>query len=108
MYKKGTIILVPFPFTDLSNSKVRPALIISNNLRGDDIIVVFISSTSAHLGKYDVAVKASKQNGLKKDSRIKCSKIATLDKKIILGELGNMTSDEEKKIDSKLKTLFNL
>ena len=33
--KRGTIILTPFPFTDLSNSKVRPALVISTDKRND-------------------------------------------------------------------------
>ncbi len=41
--KRGTIILTPFPFTDLHGSKVRPALIISNDKRkGEDLIITFI------------------------------------------------------------------
>lgn len=43
--KRGTIILTPFPFTDLQENRVRPAIIISNDKReGDDVIVAFISS----------------------------------------------------------------
>ena len=44
MSKKGKIVLIPFPFTDLSASKVRPAVIVSNFSQGEDIIVAFISS----------------------------------------------------------------
>lgn len=43
--KRGTIILTPFPFTDLTTNKVRPALIVSSNRRkGKDIIITFITT----------------------------------------------------------------
>ena len=43
--KRGTIILTPVPFTDLTKNKVRPALVVSSNKRNDnDVIIAFISS----------------------------------------------------------------
>ena len=45
MFNFGKIVLIPFPFTDLTSSKVRPALIISEqNNRSEDVIVAFITS----------------------------------------------------------------
>lgn len=46
-YKRGDIVLVSFPFTDLSSSKRRPALVVSPdpfNERGQDLVVVAITS----------------------------------------------------------------
>ncbi|MBU0620168.1 MAG: type II toxin-antitoxin system PemK/MazF family toxin [Patescibacteria group bacterium] len=114
MFEKGIIILVPFPFTDLSANKVRPALIVSNNLFCENnVVVVFISSkTKKNLQKTDFIIQNSDKNfvqtGLKMDSIVRINKIATLDKKIVLGELGNITKQMQKEIDAKLKLLFDL
>ncbi|MBU1046159.1 type II toxin-antitoxin system PemK/MazF family toxin [Patescibacteria group bacterium] len=107
MYKKYKIILTPFPFTDLSSLKVRPAVIISN-LSSDDVVVSFISSEIKKTFNQDIKIKKTEINGLKKDSVIKISKIATLDKKIILGELGEVDNSLKEKINTSLKKVFNL
>ena len=52
--------------------------------------------------------EAFSKTGLKTDSIIKIGKIATLDKKIILGELGQIHKNTEKEIDKKIKILFGL
>ena len=41
---RGIIVLTSFPFTDLSSSKRRPAIIISKGKNTEDIIVAYISS----------------------------------------------------------------
>ena len=109
MFEKYKIVLTPFPFTDLSSSKVRPAVIISEKLLGDDVVIVFISSrTPKTKDNYFVTIKKDSTNNLKSDSVIRMSKIATVDKKIILGEIGDLDTKYRKKIDKKLKTLFGL
>ena len=108
MYKKGTVILVPFPFTDLSGQKVRPAVIVSKVKYGDDITVVFLTSQVKLKGKYLVSIKPSDTNGLKVDSKIVCGKIATLDTKIVLGELGVLTKQEQTAIDKNIKSILGL
>ncbi len=105
---KGKIILVPFPFTDLSGHKVRPALVLYSG-KEDDFIACFISSKpTKKVGIFEVKLKPSKENGLKVDSVIKLAKIATLEKSIALGEIGSLDAKSLKEIDSKLKLLFSL
>lgn len=39
---RGDIVLVPFPFTDLTGEKVRPAVIVSPDPVGEDIVLAFL------------------------------------------------------------------
>ncbi|MBI5654259.1 type II toxin-antitoxin system PemK/MazF family toxin [Candidatus Uhrbacteria bacterium] len=106
---KGVIVLVPFPFTDLSGNKVRPCLVLYEQKNGEDCIVSFISSVKRpKLGTNEIRLKATTANGLKADSVIKMDKIATLQKKIVLGELGRLEPALMKDVDSRLKKIFGL
>ncbi|MCB9810772.1 MAG: type II toxin-antitoxin system PemK/MazF family toxin [Candidatus Nomurabacteria bacterium] len=108
MYKRGTIVLVPFPFTDLSGGKVRPALIISKE-KSSDVIVVFITSKIKTAGvKSLVVLHPNEENGIKVKSGIICDKIATLDKKVILGELGYISEFDQANVDKMLKKVLGL
>ncbi len=88
MPKRGDVVLIPFPFSDLSGQKIRPALVLSVRNQGTDIIVVFITSKQKLVKLFTVPVLPTVDNGIKTPSLIICDKIATLDKKMILGRVG--------------------
>lgn len=106
MYNFGTIVLVPFPFTDLSSAKLRPALIISKgNAYHEDVAVLFITSIKPDNADYffiDSTFSYFKSTGLKQKSYIRCDKVATLEKSVVLGELGVLP----KKIMPKIGKIF--
>ena len=113
--KRGTIILTPFPFTDLQGNRVRPAVIISSDKRrGDDVIVAFISSVfdSTRLQETDFVLNKEDEGftetGLKVTSVFKMDKLATIDKEIILGELGAVSKEILQKLDEKLQIALDL
>ena len=109
MFEFGKIVLVPFPFTDLTSTKIRPALIVSND-NSSDVIVAFITSKSKKLVKTDYVIGQSdvdfKETGLKTDSVIVLNKMATINKKIILGELGCCSVKLLKKIKPVFEGVF--
>lgn len=105
---KGKVVLVPFPFTDLSGSKVRPAVILSSTKKGEDCLVAFISSTKEAKSDFNVRINFSLKNGLKFKSTVKVDKIATLQKRIIIGEMGILEKEYIDEIDKKLKKLFSI
>lgn len=108
MYKKGDIVLIPFPFSDLSGNKVRPALVISQGKVGEDIIVAFITSQKKLKSTHLVSLKPSPENGLKVESGIVCSKLATLEAKIVLGELGRLSKQDLARIDGEVRAVLGL
>lgn len=104
--EKGDIVLIPFPFTDLKGNKNRPALVlISGSL---DITVSFISTQLKCKEEYDIELKSSYVNGLKKDSLLRLSKIATIDKELALGKLGNISNADMVIVNENLRNLLQL
>ena len=93
IYKKGDIILVPFPFSDELNAlKKRPALVLSNELQNrmtDHIICMMITSTSL-INELDVAIVNWEECGLMKPSFARPHKIFTIEQKLILKKLGQI------------------
>jgi len=107
--RKGIIALVPFPFTDLSGQKVRPALILHASQKGENCIVAFITSAQQRTAyPFDVPILSSKQNGLILNSVVKLNNLATLQKTIVLGELGVAEASLMREVDRMLKALFGL
>jgi mRNA interferase MazF len=111
---KGTIVLTILPFTDLSSTKRRPALVVSakESLQGD-VIVAFISSVVPHkLTSVDYLISTSHSDfaisGLIKDSVLKADKLATLNKSVFSGILGNLSQPTLQDIDNCLKSALNI
>lgn len=103
---KGDIILIKFPFTDLTGSKLRPALVLADtNL---DFTVCFITTQIQWQEATDVLIASSSINGLRKQSLLRVSKIATLDRALAKGLLGRLTQQDMTDLNSKLKILFQL
>ncbi len=103
---KGDIVLITFPFTDLSGSKLRPAVVLSDN--SADLTVCFITTQVHWQESTDVLLLPNISNGLKKQSLIRTSKISTLDRKLAKGLLGKLSPSEITDLNQKLKILFQL
>ncbi|MEQ8714358.1 MAG: type II toxin-antitoxin system PemK/MazF family toxin [Cyclobacteriaceae bacterium] len=84
----GELVVVPFPFSDLSNSKRRPALVLAS-LTGNDVILCQITSQMIK-DNYAVSVDSAdlSEGELKVSSNIRPNRIFTADSGIILYKLG--------------------
>jgi len=106
------IVLVPFPFTDLSGIKRRPVLVVSNNTinkskTDNDFIAVAVTS-KIRRGPYSVQVSNGDwENGfLPANSEIRCDKIATLEKSIVLKKLCVLNNKAFSAVKSELADVF--
>lgn len=89
-FVKGDVVVVPFPFSDLTQSKRRPALVITA-LDGDDLILCQVTSKTIK-DKYAIAVSDNdfETGELKQPSNIRPNRIFTADTHIILYRVGNL------------------
>jgi mRNA interferase MazF len=115
-YKRGSLVLVRFPFTDLSGSKVRPAVIVTPTKflsMTDDVLCAFISSSlpdpmlSSDVLLNSVHVDFQK-TGLKRTSVLRTHKLVLLDKELVYSKLGDLSIALEKEMDGGLRKALGL
>lgn len=89
-FVKGDIVVIPFPFSDLSSSKKRPALVLAD-LPGDDIILCQITSqSSADPNAISIANADMASGGLIKSGFIRPTRLFTADKNLILRKVATV------------------
>jgi len=112
--KRGDIVLVPFPFTNLTVEKLRPAIIISSDPQELDVVIAFISSIvpPGELSATDFLLTADHpdftKTGLKKASVFKMRKLLTIERAKIVRRLGEVNPAIQKKLDGRLKNGLGL
>jgi len=107
-FAKGDIIIFPFPYTDLSNRKIRPCLVLSNEMR-EDIILCQITSKNIKSDKYTIELKHNEtiEGSLQIDSYIRPNMIFTASKHQIIKKIckiGNKYCDVVEKITKIIET----
>ena len=103
---KGDIVLVSFPFTDALGTKNRPAIVLVET--EFDTTVCFLTTKTKWSEAFDVIINPTPSNGLKKQSLARVTKIATLDKELILGRLGSFDTETIQSINKSLIEVFKL
>ena len=104
--EKGDVVLIPFPFTDLSGEKLRPAVVLAKSRL--DVTVCFITTKMNWQESTDILIKPSDSNGVHKESLIRISKIATLERSLVSGLLGTLSQQEVASLNQGLKAMFRL
>ena len=89
-FVKGDVVVVPFPFSDLTRAKRRPALVIAV-LGGDDLILCQITSQSIR-DRYAIPIDDNdfESGTLSRASNIRPNRIFTADRHIILYRVGHL------------------
>ena len=102
---KGDVVVLPFPFSDLSASKKRPALVVAA-LEGADVILCQITS-QVKTGKYTINLTSGDfiQGSLKLTSYIRLNRLFTADKSIILYKIGSL---KDKKLKEVIDSIYNI
>ncbi|HEY3763071.1 MAG TPA: type II toxin-antitoxin system PemK/MazF family toxin [Verrucomicrobiae bacterium] len=110
---RGKIVLVPFPFDDLSTSKLRPAVCLTELIGPNrHVIVAFITSREIYdLLPTDISIPKSHPDfsatGLRVNSVLRLHRLVTLSTSIIKRQMGRLSPDLEREMTEKLSLLFS-
>jgi len=111
---KHKIVLVPFPFDDLSGSKVRPAACLTHPIgEHGHIIIAFITSKVLNTPlETDLIFQSNdpdfKLTGLRVSSTLQLHRLMTISSKILRRELGELSSSMQMQVEERLRKLFDL
>ncbi|MBA4183235.1 MAG: type II toxin-antitoxin system PemK/MazF family toxin [Acidobacteria bacterium] len=104
---KGDIVVTPFPFSDLTANKKRPALVIAD-LKGNDVIICLITSQNAK-DEYAISLISDDwaSGSLKKNSNIRPNRVFTIDSKIVLYRIGTLQKKKSEEVVAKIIEIFS-
>ena len=111
---KYKVVLVPFPFDDLSSTKVRPAVCLTDSIgTHKHIILAFITSrVPAEPLPTDFVIAETEPEfaatGLRVSSTLQLHRMMTVTTGIILRELGKLPEEMQAKVEKRLKVLFGI
>lgn len=106
-FVKGEVVVIPFPFTDFSQSKRRPALVLAQ-LPGDDLILCLITS---QLTRDSDAILLRNQDfmmgALKQESYIRPNRLITADDAIVIRSVGQISTIRMQQVTQKVIEIFS-
>jgi mRNA interferase MazF len=103
-YQSGEVLLLLFPFADMTGARRRPALILLDT--GDaDIVVARVTSQIART-VFDVELVEWQQAGLLLPSVVRVHKVATLEKRLVERRLGTLTSNDWAQVCARIQQLW--
>jgi mRNA interferase MazF len=112
---RGDVVLVDYPFSDRTGSKVRPALVVQGdrlNRRITDTILAAISRSthrpSAERLFVDISTPEGARTGLRQNSMIQCENLLTHDQRLIIAKIGELSSPLLQQVNACLKSALDL
>jgi mRNA interferase MazF len=107
-FRKGDIVIFPFPYTDLSSRKVRPCLVVSNEM-DEDLILCQITSQKIKKDNFSIELKKDEtiKGTLFIDSYIRANMIFTANKIQIIKKICELSSKKYNLVISKIKEIIS-
>ncbi len=106
IFESGELVVIPFPFSDLSKSKMRPALLIADSKNDDFIMIQITSKSYDDIYSIQISNKDLDYGSLNFDSYIKYSKVFTANSNIISKRIGKLKRNKLNKVINELVKLL--
>lgn len=110
-FRRGDVVLIPFPFTDLSASKTRPAVVVSSEVYHQHRSELLLAYVSSQVAKVDPEIDCLLSNwqvaGLLKPSFVR-PKIAAIEPELVVYTIGKLLPNDMAQVDSSLRRAMGL
>jgi len=109
IFVKGDIVVVPFPFSDVSAAKRRPALVLTDSEQdtcGDFILAQITSQQAADDLAVEIDAGDFENGALRHASSVRPSKLFTANEKIVLYKAGNLRKEKLREVFLQVTSLF--
>ena len=90
LFAKGTVVLVPYPFSDLSSSKLRPALVVAEVSNGDHVLCQITTKPYGDKQLVLIDPKTNSNSGLRLLSYARTEKLFSGHESIIVDRIGEL------------------
>ncbi len=104
----GSVVLIPFPFSDLSHSKLRPAVVIAEVSHSDWILCQITSQAYSDSEAIEISDDSFQQGSLQRVSYVRPGKLFTAHSTLIRREVGQLSPEVLKHIVNKIKQLIEV
>jgi mRNA interferase MazF len=106
-YSKGDVVLVNFPFSDLSEFKVRPVIVVSTPHASQDLFVISLTSKTDRLLTGEFVLSEWKNSGLNLASAVKPG-LFTIHESLIVKSIGTLSKSDAGRVDDSLRGWLGL
>ena len=106
-YSRGSVILVRFPFSDLTSSKVRPAIVVSAAHPSQDLLIVPLTSRTDRLQPGEFAMRDWQGAGLNVPSAVKRG-VFTIQQSLIIRTVGSISAADVRELEKSLRAWLGL
>lgn len=110
-FQRGDIVLIPFPFTDLTATKTRPAVVVSgavyHSVRSELLLAYVSSQIAKALAPIDYVLQDWQVAGLLKPSFVR-PKIAAIEPSLVVHQVGRLSAQDMDEVDRRLRTAMEL
>ena len=106
-YSRGSIVLVRYPFSDLTNSKIRPAVVVGTSHPSQDVLIVPVTSRVDRLQSGEFVMDDWQAAGLNVASAIKRG-IFTIHQDLLIKRVGTVSVKDLEKLEQSLLSWLGL
>lgn len=106
-FSQNDVVLVRYPFSDLSNAKVRPAVVVNGPHVSRDLILVALTSRTSSLLSGEFVLDDWRQSGLNVETAVKRG-IFTIDERLVLKSVGVLSTPDASEMERSLRFWMQL